>query len=81
MPRASRTRPAGGAAILPPPPKGPPEQICLCFVLGRPQNPSLMSAYETAKAILSRARFATDVVDENDVDDLVASIKREYFSH
>ena len=61
--------------------EGTTEQICLYFVLGRPQNPSLMSAYETAKAILSRARFATDVVDENDVDDLVASMKRASFSH
>lgn len=58
--------------------EGTNEEICLYFVLGRPQNTSLMSAYETAKIILSRARFTTGVVDENDVDDLVESIKLEY---
>ena len=40
-----------------------------------------MSAYETAKAILGHARFAAEVVDENDTEDLVASIERAYRAH
>ena len=60
---------------------GTTEQIDLHFLLGRPQNASLMSAYETAKAILGHARFAAEVVDENDTEDLVASIERAYRAH
>ena len=58
--------------------EGTAEQIDLHFLLGRPQNVSLMNAYETAKTILRHAPFATEVVDENDVDDLVASIERAW---
>ena len=35
-----------------------------------------MSAYETAKAILAHAPFATDVVDEKDIHAFVASMER-----
>ena len=35
-----------------------------------------MSAYETAKAILAHASFATYVVEENDIDAFVASMER-----
>ena len=54
---------------------GTSERIDLHFILGRPQNGALMGAYETAKAILARAPFATEVVDENDIDDFVASME------
>ena len=54
---------------------GTSERIDLHFVLGRPQNGALMGAYETAKAILANAPFATEVVDEKDIDVLVASIE------
>jgi hypothetical protein len=54
---------------------GTSERIDLHFVLGRPQNSALMGAYESAKAILARAPFATEVVDENDIDDFVASME------
>ena len=55
---------------------GTSEWIDLHFLLGRPQNGSLMSAYETAKAILAHASFATDVVEENDIDAFVTSMER-----
>ena len=55
---------------------GTSERIDLHFLLGRPQNGSLMGAYETAKAILAHAPFTTEVVDENDIDVFVASIER-----
>ena len=54
---------------------GTSERIDLHFLLGRPRNGSLMGAYETAKAILEHAPFATEVVDENDIDDFVASME------
>ena len=60
---------------------GASEQIELHFLLGRPQDASLMNAYETAKAILEKVPFKKEVVDENDIDDLVASIESEYRAH
>ena len=54
---------------------GASERIDLHFLLGRPQNGALMDAYEAAKAILANAPFATEVVDENDIDDFVASME------
>ncbi len=61
--------------------EGTSEQVDLHFLLGRPQNAALQEAYRTAKTILEHAPFATEVVDEEDVDDLVASIEEEYRSH
>ena len=55
---------------------GASERIDLHFLLGRPRNSSLMGAYETAKAVLAHAPFATEVVDEKDVNGFVASIER-----
>ena len=55
---------------------GSSERIDVHFLLGRPQNESLMAGYETAKAILAHAPFATEVVDEKDIDVFVASIER-----
>ena len=46
------------------------------LLLGRPQNGSLMGAYETAKAILAHAPFSTEVVDEKHIDGFVASMER-----
>ena len=60
---------------------GTSENVELHFVLGRPQNASLMRAYEVAKTILEGARFATEVVDENDLDDLVSKLEDEYRAH
>ena len=60
---------------------GTSERIDLHFLLGRPQNSALIGAYETAKEILAHAPFATEVVDENDIDDFVASIESAYRAH
>ena len=57
---------------------GTSERIDLHFVLGRPQNGALMAAYETAKAILANAPFATEVVDENGIDAFVASMESAF---
>ena len=61
--------------------EGTKEDIELHFVLGRPQNDLLMRAFENAKEILRGAHFATEVVDENDLDDLVANLEDEYRAH
>ena len=61
--------------------EGARDDIELHFVLGRPQNTSLMRAYEGAKKILKGAKFATEVIDENDVDDLVNTLEDEYRAH
>ena len=61
--------------------EGSTDDIELHFVLGRPQNASLMRAYDSAKQILAGARFATEVVDEDDLDDFVASLEDEYRAH
>ena len=58
--------------------EGTPEEIHLHFLLGRPQNKSLMDAYEIAKAIMEHAHFAAEVVEENEIDNLVASIETAY---
>ena len=55
---------------------GSSERIDVHFLLGRPQNGSLMAGYETAKAILTHAPFATEVIDEKDIDVFVASMER-----
>ena len=54
---------------------GTSERIDLHFVLGQPQNGSLMDAYEAAKTILAHAPFATEVVDENGIDTFVESME------
>lgn len=55
---------------------GASERIDVHFLLGPPQNGSLMAACETAKTILAHAPFATEVVDEKDIDGFVASMER-----
>ena len=61
--------------------EGAPKEIDLHFLLGRPKNISLMDAYETAKAIMEHANFTAEVVDENEIDNLVASIETAYHTH
>lgn len=61
--------------------EGTPEEINLHFLLGRPQNISLMGAFDAAKAIMEHADFAAEVVDENEIDNLVASIETAYHKH
>ena len=57
------------------------DDIKLHFVVGRPQAAVLIPAYESAKEILKGARFEPEVVDENDIDDLVAALEVEYRNH
>ena len=71
----------GGAVISRPSPTGRASRIDLHFLLGRPQNSALIGAYETAKEILAHAPFATEVVDENDINDFVASIESACRAH
>lgn len=52
------------------------ETLRLHFLTGRPGNASLVPAYETAKKILGGAPYASEVVDEENADDLVDSIER-----
>lgn len=61
--------------------EGSQEDIELHFVVGRPHEAALMPAFESAKEILKGARFEPEVVDENDVDDLVAALEDEYRTH
>lgn len=61
--------------------EGKSENVEVHFVLGLPRNTSLLAAYKTAKQILEGARFTTEVVDENDVDVLVATLEDEYRAH
>ena len=58
--------------------EGSGEEVDVHFVLGLPRDRGLMPAYKTARQILAGAPFATEVVDESDVDDLVATLEREY---
>ena len=60
---------------------GSDQEINLHFVVGRPQNTSLLSAYWTAKQILHGAPFATEVVDEDEVDAFVDHLEDEYQAH
>ena len=60
---------------------GASEQIELHFLLGRPQDASLVDAYERAKAILGKVPFKAEVFDENDVDELITSIESEFRAH
>lgn len=52
------------------------ETLHLHFLTGRPGNASLVPDYETAKKILEGASYASEVVDEENGDDLVDSIER-----
>ena len=51
------------------------------FVLGRPQNASLMPAYNTAKQILEGAELTDEVVDEDRVDEFVTTLEDEFRAH
>ena len=51
------------------------------FVLGRPQDTSLLHAYTVAKKILEGADLTDEVVDEDGIDDLVATLVEEFRTH
>ncbi len=58
---------------------GVEDEIDLHFLLGLPENASLMPACHRAKKILGGASLTKDVVDENQMDVLVDSIENEYY--
>jgi hypothetical protein len=60
---------------------GPSDQFKVYFILGKPQVASLLPAYESAKAILSRAPGAPAIFEDDQVDRLVSSIEDEYRAH
>lgn len=51
------------------------------FIVGPPTNPSLQSAYESAKAILQNAPCGSEVFDESQIDSLIAQIEDEVRNH
>lgn len=57
--------------------EGSKDEIELHFLLGRPQNPALIPAYESAREILAHAEFNPEVYDEDDLDSFVSSIEDE----
>ena len=60
---------------------GTKEKISLHFLLGHPQNPALIPAYESAREILAHAEFNPEVYDEEDLDSFVSSIEDEVRAH
>ena len=53
----------------------------LHFLLGAPQDPSLMLAYRNARALFRQAAFAPEVLEEDDIDVLVARIEDAVRAH
>lgn len=60
--------------------EGASEDIQLHFILGAPQNASLIRAYESAKEILKGSRFKPEIFEESDAEELVSEIEDEYRS-
>jgi hypothetical protein len=60
---------------------GPSEPFKVYFLVGAPQDRTLLPAFETAKAILSKAPFAPSIYDETQIDDLVSGIEDEFRAH
>lgn len=58
--------------------EGSDEDLQLHFLVGRPGQDALLPEFENAKKILVGSPFACEVVDENDTDELVASIEQAY---
>lgn len=59
----------------------PSDDFRVYFILGKPRSPTLLQAYENAKAILARAPGEPAIYEENEVDRLVSSIEDEYRAH
>jgi hypothetical protein len=60
---------------------GTAEQFKPHFIVGAPQNPALIDAFQTAIAILQKAPNNPEVFEENQIDALVAQIEDEVRSH
>jgi hypothetical protein len=60
---------------------GPSDTFKVYFILGKPQTPTLMAAYENAKAILARAPGGPAIYEEDQIEGLVTEIEDEYRAH
>lgn len=57
------------------------ERLKLHFIVGRPQNATLLPAYQNALAILRHADFNPEIFEESQIDELVTRIEDEVRSH
>ena len=60
---------------------GAKDPLKLHFILGAPQDPALEPAYRKAVALFRHAALAPEVLEEGDVDALVARIEDEVRAH
>ncbi len=60
---------------------GTTEDVQVHFIVGRPQNSSLVPAYRNAVEILRQVPFDNRVFDENQIEDFVNQIKDEVRHH
>ena len=60
---------------------GVQDPLKLHFILGAPQDPALDKTYRKAVALLRKAALAPEVVEEGEVDALVARIEDEVRAH
>lgn len=60
---------------------GSAEQFKPHFVVGAPQNPELMDAFQTAIAILKKTPNGPEIFEEDQIDALVAQIASELGAH
>jgi hypothetical protein len=60
---------------------GSTEDVQVHFIVGRPQNISLVPAYENAIKILRQVPFDNRVFDENEIEDFVKQIEDEVRHH
>jgi hypothetical protein len=57
------------------------EQLKLHIILGAPQDPLLLPAYDRAVALFRKADLNPEVVEEGDIDTLVDRIEDEVRAH
>lgn len=60
---------------------GATEDVQVHFIVGRPQNASLVPAYRSAVDILRQVPFPTKVFEEDHIDDFVSEIEDEVRHH
>lgn len=60
---------------------GAPQNIALNFILGKPEDEKLVSAYRDAVKILEGSPFDPKIFDEDSTDTLIDSIVQEYRNH
>jgi hypothetical protein len=60
---------------------GAKDPLKLHFILGAPQDPALEPAYRRAVALFRQAALDPEVLEEDDVDALVARIEDDVRAH